>query len=85
MRTLIQCRIDYYTSPVLYIIFIVLSGSALTHVISEDTDLPLRTVLLLVTAELAGAVTGVAPLVHPGAVLGDEAARLVLPLLGGRT
>ena len=78
--------------------FIVLAASALTHVISYDTNLSLRTVLLFVTAKLATAITGVTPLVHPGAVLAqhwhhnlysknylreDTAARL-LSLLGRR-
>ena len=43
--------------------------SALAHIISYDTNLPLRTVLLFVTAKLADAIRGVAPLVHPGTVL----------------
>ena len=43
--------------------------SALAHVIGNHTDLSLRTVLLLVTAELADPVLRVAPLVHPGTVL----------------
>ena len=43
--------------------------SALAHVIGNYTDLSLRTVLLLVTAELADPVLRVAPLVHPGTVL----------------
>ena len=37
--------------------------------IDDDTDLPLWTILLLVTTKLAGAVLSVAPLVHPGTVL----------------
>ena len=43
--------------------------SALTHVVGYNTNLSVRTILLLVTAELAGAVLSVAPLVHPGTVL----------------
>ena len=43
--------------------------SALTHVIGYNTNLSVRTILLLVTAKLAGAVLSVAPLVHPRAVL----------------
>ena len=43
--------------------------STLTHVVGYNTHLSVRTILLLVTAELAGAVLSVAPLVHPRAVL----------------
>ena len=58
------------------IIFIVLgnqsaSASALAHVISYDTNLSLRTILLLITAKLTAAISGVAPLEHPGTVLGE--------------
>ena len=43
--------------------------SALAHMIGYYTHLSLRTILLLVTAELADPVLRVAPLVHPGTVL----------------
>ena len=48
------------------------SVSALAHMISYDTNLSLGTILLFITAKLAAAVTEVAPLVHPGTVLGDH-------------
>ena len=48
------------------------SVSALTHMISYDTNLSLGTILLFITAKLAAAITEVTPLVHPGTVLGDH-------------
>ena len=52
--------------------------STLTHVIGYNTNLSVRTILLLVTAKLAGAVLSVAPLVHPRAVLTSSVTTVIM-------